>query len=209
MTEDGITLIDTWELPEDRIEESIARWRERVGLIHTAPGFRNARLHRRLHPESRLGLVNVAQWDSVEARDEALAHPRFTASAATAAGYATVRGGWYRVAAESATTENNVGDGPGIAFVTAFELPAERIDEWLPHWLGQAELMSKEPGFRGSRLHRAVDPDTRFQLVGIAHWDSPGAWRAAHDGPRFRQHASTAPGFATATPGLFRVAAEF
>ncbi|WP_030418810.1 antibiotic biosynthesis monooxygenase family protein [Streptomyces sp. NRRL F-5065] len=99
MTDDGITLIDAWEVPEDRIDESLARWRERVGLIHTAPGFRDARLHRGLHPESRLGLVNVAHWDSVEARDEALAHPAFTASAATAAGYATVHGGWYQVAA--------------------------------------------------------------------------------------------------------------
>lgn len=83
MTDNGITLIDAWELPEDRIDESIARWRERVGLIHAAPGFRDARLHRRLYPESRPGLVNVAHWDSIEARDEALTNPDFTASAAT------------------------------------------------------------------------------------------------------------------------------
>ncbi|WP_218024153.1 antibiotic biosynthesis monooxygenase family protein [Nocardia xishanensis] len=80
MTDDGITLIDVWELPEDRIDESVARWRERVALIRTAPGFRDARMHRRLDPEARLGLVNVAHWDSIEARDEALANPGFTAS---------------------------------------------------------------------------------------------------------------------------------
>ncbi|CAL9336223.1 hypothetical protein SUDANB176_00171 [Streptomyces sp. enrichment culture] len=202
-------MIDAWELPEDRIDESIARWRERVGLIHTAPGFRNARLHRRLHPESRLGLVNVAQWDSVEARDEALAHPDFTASAATAAGYATVYGGWYQVAVELTAMENSAGEGPGITSINAFELPAERIDEWLPHWLNRAELMSKAPGFRGSRLHRAVDPDTRFQLVGITHWDNPDAWRTAHNDSHIQQHPSTSPDFATADPALFRVAVEF
>ncbi|WP_338483204.1 antibiotic biosynthesis monooxygenase [Streptomyces sp. SCSIO 75703] len=209
MTDDGITLIDAWEVPEDRIDESLARWRERVGLIHTAPGFRDARLHRGLHPESRLGLVNVAHWDSVEARDEALAHPAFTASAATAAGYATVHGGWYQVAAAFRTERNGSGGGPGITFVNAFEVPAERIDDFLPHWLGRAELMSKAPGFRDDRLHRAVAPDTRFQLVGIAHWDSPEAWRTAVNDPRFQQPLSASPDFAVAHPALFRVVAEF
>ncbi|MCP9989120.1 antibiotic biosynthesis monooxygenase [Streptomyces sudanensis] len=209
MTDNGITLIDAWELPEDRIDESVARWRERVTLIRTAPGFRDARLHRRVHPESRLGLVNVAHWDSVEARDEALAHPDFTASAATAAGYATVHGGWYQVAAEWATVEGSAGEGPGITLINAFELPAERIDEWLPHRLDQAELMSKAPGFRDSRLHRAVAPDTRFQLVDIAHWDSPEAWHAADSDSRLRQPPSTSPDFAVATPALFRVVAGF
>ncbi|MFF8592978.1 antibiotic biosynthesis monooxygenase family protein [Streptomyces sp. NPDC015220] len=209
MTDNGITLIDAWELPEDRMDESIARWRERVGLIHTAPGFRDARLHRRLHPESRLGLINVAHWDSIEARDEALANPGFTASAATAADYATVHGGWYQVAAEFRTAGNSSGEGPGITFVNAYELPAERIDEFLPRWLAHAEPMSKAPGFRDNRLHRAMDPDTRFQLVSIAHWDSPEAWRTADNDPRLQQPPSASPDYAAASPSLFRVVVEF
>lgn len=209
MTDSGITLIDAWELPEDRIDESIARWRERVELIRAAPGFRDARLHRRLSPESRLGLVNVAHWDSIEARDAALANPAFTASAATAASYATVHGGWYEVAAEFGAMGNNSSEGLGITFINVFELPAERIDEFLPHWLGRAKLMSKAPGFRDNRLHRAVDPDTRFQLVSIAHWDSPDAWRTAGNDPRFRQCLSTFPDFAIADSALFRVVVEF
>ncbi|MFF9457657.1 antibiotic biosynthesis monooxygenase family protein [Streptomyces flaveolus] len=209
MTDDGITLIDAWELPEDRIDESIARWRERVGLIHTAPGFRDARLHRRLHPESRLGLVNVAHWDSTEARDAALSNPTFTASAATAAGYATVHGGWYQVAAEFRTVGNNSGEGPGITFVNAFEMSAERIDEFLPHWLGRAELMSKALGFRDTQLHRAVAPETRFQLVSIAHWDSPEAWHTADNDPRYQPPLSACPDFAIANPALFRAVAAF
>jgi heme-degrading monooxygenase HmoA len=209
VTDNGITLIDAWELPEDRIDESIARWRERVGLIHAAPGFRDARLHRRLSPESRLGLVNVAHWDSIEARDEALAHPDFTASAATAASYATVHGGWYQVAAEFHAEENGSGEGPGVTIVNAFEPPAERVDEFLPHWLDRAELVSKAPGFRDSRLHRAVDPDARFQLVGIAHWDSPDAWHTADNDPHFRQRLSAFPDFAIDNPALFRVVVEF
>lgn len=97
----------------------------------------------------------------------------------------------------------------GITLIDAWELPEDRIDEFLPHWLDRAEAMGKVPGFRDNRLHRAVDPDTRFQLVGVAHWDSPEAWRTADNDPRFQQHLSVPPDFAIANPSLFRVAARF
>lgn len=149
----------------------------------------------------------MAHWDSVEARDTALSNPAFTASAATTTNYATVRGGWYHVAAEFGTAGS--GDGPGITFINAFEISADQIEEFLPHWRTRAELMASAPGFRDNRLHRAVDPDTGFQLVNIAHWESPEAWDAARKNPRFQQRLSAAPDYATPNPALFRVAAEF
>lgn len=120
-----------------------------------------------------------------------------------------MHGGWYEVAAEFRAVGDGSGEGPGITVVNAFELPSEGTDEFLPHWLGRAELMSKAPGFRDSRLHRAVDPHTRFQLVCIAHWDSPDAWRTADNDPRFQQSLSTSPDFAIADPMLFRAVVEF
>ncbi|NYV74555.1 antibiotic biosynthesis monooxygenase [Streptomyces sp. UH6] len=207
-TDDGITLIDVWELPEERIDEAIARWKERVALIHTAPGFRDARLHRGLDPEAaRFGLVNVAHWDSVEARDKALTHPGFTASAATTTGYAVVHGGWYRVAAAFGAQ----GDGSGVTVVEAFELPAERLDGFLPQWSDRVELTSEAPGFQHARLHRAVAPDTRFQAVGVAHWDSPEAWRTATaaGGPPILEHPSAPPGFTATGPLLLRSVAAY
>ncbi|GAA3885755.1 antibiotic biosynthesis monooxygenase family protein [Streptomyces sedi] len=209
VTDYGSTLIDVWELPEERIDASVARWRERVGLIRTAPGFRDARLHRRLSPEAPFGLVNVAHWDSVEARDEALAHPGFTASAATANGYATVHGGWYDVVADlTAPGGGDAGAGAGITFVSVFELPEEQVDAILPHWLDHAESVSKAPGFRDGRLHRAVAPDARFPLVLVARWDSVDAWRAADDDVH-RRGLPPLPEHGAAHPALFRTVAAF
>ncbi|EID52847.1 antibiotic biosynthesis monooxygenase family protein [Saccharomonospora xinjiangensis] len=204
MTDNGVTLIDAWELPEERVGQTIARWRERVALVHTAPGFRDARLHHRMDPQARLGLVNVAHWDSAEDRDEALADPGFVASAATASSYATVRGGWYHVVADVRAADGDQAQGQPVTVVTAFELPAERIDGFVPRWLAHAEVLSKAPGFRDDLLHRAVEPDTHFQLVGIAHWDDLEAWRAADDEFPFADFA-----FVSAHVAPFRVAAEF
>ncbi|RII20722.1 Antibiotic biosynthesis monooxygenase [Streptomyces sp. YIM 130001] len=117
------------------------------------------------------------------------------------------------MAAELRAEETDLGEGrrqSGVTLVTVYELPPARIDEFLPYWRERAESMSKAPGFRDDRLHRAVDAGTRFQLVGISHWDSPEAWRAAANDPRFQPSRLTAlPDFAVADPALFRVAAEF
>jgi heme oxygenase (mycobilin-producing) len=52
-------------------------------------------------------------------------------------------------------------DGP-VTLINVFEVPAEEVD-----------------AFRDTRLHRAVSPQARFQLVNVAHWDSQAQLDAA------------------------------
>lgn len=107
-----------------------------------------------------------------------------------------------RGGAETRTTE-------GVVFVNAIELPAERIDEFVEQWRDRAVLMRTAPGFRDVRLHRALLPDARFQLVNIAHWDSVEACEAAGSNPTVVASVGEARTIATAYPALYRVAAEY
>lgn len=59
-----ITLINVFEVPADQVDEFIAQWRVRSTIMATAPGFRDARLHRAVSSRARFQLVNVAHWDS-------------------------------------------------------------------------------------------------------------------------------------------------
>ncbi|MFI6314513.1 DJ-1/PfpI family protein [Nocardia fusca] len=106
-----------------------------------------------------------------------------------------------------------VGDEPrtteGVTFVNAIELPAERIDEFIHQWRARAALMRTAPGFRDVRLHRAILPDARFQLVNIAHWDSAEACAAAGLNPTVLASVDEARTIATAHPAVYRVAAEY
>ncbi|MFI2332220.1 DJ-1/PfpI family protein [Nocardia rhamnosiphila] len=105
------------------------------------------------------------------------------------------------------------GDEPrtteGVTFVNAIELPAELIDEFVHQWRARAARMRTAPGFRDVRLHRAILPDARFQLVDIAHWDSAEACEAAGLNPTVVASADEARTIATAHPALYRVAAEY
>jgi heme oxygenase (mycobilin-producing) len=99
-----------------------------------------------------------------------------------------------------------------FVFVNAFEIPADQIDAFLTGWQDRADFMRRQPGFGGYRMLRALSPDSRFQLINIARWDSPEAFRDATADPGFRkqlQELNDNPEFdVTAVPGLYRVALE-
>lgn len=98
---------------------------------------------------------------------------------------------------------------PGVTFINVIELPAAEVDDFLVHWRERVARMRTAPGFRDVRLHRALLPDARFQLVNIAHWDSAEDCRAAGADPAVTASVAEAEKSAKAYPGLYHVIAEF
>ncbi|MFD0365657.1 antibiotic biosynthesis monooxygenase family protein [Nocardia sp. GCM10030253] len=97
----------------------------------------------------------------------------------------------------------------GITFINVFEIPADQIEEFVDNWHERARLMRAAPGFRDVRLHRAILPDTRFQLVNVAHWDSAEACEAAGANPAVVSSVDAARKVASANPALYEVVAEY
>ena len=114
----------------------------------------------------------------------------------------------------SSVSENTrpIGDGP-VTLINVFEVPVEQIDTFIAQWRERAKIMSAAPGFRDSRLHRALSPQTRFQIVNVAHWDSRQAWEAATANPEFqdRLRALTEDPEAqiSANPALYQIVVDY
>jgi heme-degrading monooxygenase HmoA len=53
-------------------------------------------------------------------------------------------------------------DGP-ITVINVFEVPAERVGEFITQWRARAEIMAAAPGFRDTRLHRSKLPASSFE----------------------------------------------
>jgi hypothetical protein len=64
-----------------------------------------------------------------------------------------------------------------------------------------------------TRLHRALSPDSRFQLVNVAHWESLEAYLAATADAEFQQRVTAAAADRQALiatyPALYQVVVEF
>ncbi|GAA1549995.1 antibiotic biosynthesis monooxygenase family protein [Brevibacterium picturae] len=97
----------------------------------------------------------------------------------------------------------------GVTFINVIEVPAERVDEFVEQWRERVALMRVAPGFRDVRLHRALLPDARFQLVNVAHWDSAEACEAAGLNLMVVASVDEARKVADAEPGLYEVIEHF
>jgi heme oxygenase (mycobilin-producing) len=106
-------------------------------------------------------------------------------------------------------TQPEPASGP-VTLINAFEIAPEQLDTFLAGWRERAEFMSTQPGFRSFRLHRSLSPDSRFQLINVAEWDSADALQAATSQPAFTDSVrrSVAECQVSAYPAIYRVAFE-
>jgi heme-degrading monooxygenase HmoA len=68
-----------------------------------------------------------------------------------------------------------------VVFVNCMRFDPEHHDAAFAAWERVNRYMVAKPGYRWHRLHRRLDDDAPFGLVNVVEWESPDAWRAAHD----------------------------
>ena len=105
---------------------------------------------------------------------------------------------------------NETRDSGPITLINVFEICPDDVERFMQQWRERADFLGRQPGFRSLRLHRALNPDSRFQLVNVAEWDSAEALRAATAQDFFQQSARRSMDqFAVAAhPGIYRVVIE-
>jgi heme-degrading monooxygenase HmoA len=83
---------------------------------------------------------------------------------------------------------------PNVVLINPFEVP-ENVgdDQFMGGWQRAADYLRSQPGFVGTRLHRAISPNARFRFVNVAEWESPQAFQAAVTSETFRNMAGGTP----------------
>jgi heme-degrading monooxygenase HmoA len=101
-------------------------------------------------------------------------------------------------------------DPAPITLINVFEIAPDDIDPFLHEWRERADFMARQPGFRSLRLHRALSPDARFQVVNVAEWDSAEALQVATSQDFFQQSVqrSVREFAVSAHPAVYRVVVE-
>ena len=75
-----VTLINAFTVPPEESDRFLVRWKDNARVMAGRPGFIRARMYRSLVDDAELRFINVAEWESGAALDEALANPEWRAS---------------------------------------------------------------------------------------------------------------------------------
>ncbi len=94
-----------------------------------------------------------------------------------------------------------------VVLINVFEVQPGTEEEAVRYWEAARDFLSRQPGYVSTRLHRALRPDARFQLVNVAEWASAEAFQAATARMQRELAAAPPPGLRF-TPGLYRVVRE-
>jgi heme-degrading monooxygenase HmoA len=59
-----VVLINTFKVPEGKIQESIEYWESHRDSMRDQPGYVSTKLHQSIRPGATFQLVNIAIWES-------------------------------------------------------------------------------------------------------------------------------------------------
>jgi len=66
-----------------------------------------------------------------------------------------------------------------VTLINVFEVPQGRLEETIRFWEAARDVLMRQPGYVSTRLHQAITPDARFQLINVAVWESTATFAAA------------------------------
>lgn len=66
-----------------------------------------------------------------------------------------------------------------VTVVNLITMPAAAADAFVHGWQNTTAPLRDAPGFRGTRLLRALSPEDPYQVINVAQWDSIQQWRTA------------------------------
>ena len=67
----SVTLINVFEVSPGQEEAAVNYWERARAFLAQQPGYRSTRLHQALSPQARFLLINIAEWESAEAFQQA------------------------------------------------------------------------------------------------------------------------------------------
>jgi heme-degrading monooxygenase HmoA len=70
-----VTVINPFEVPQGREDEALSMWDAFAEYFRKQPGYISTKLHKAINADARFHLVNIAEWDSVEAFQAAISNP--------------------------------------------------------------------------------------------------------------------------------------
>ena len=74
---------------------------------------------------------------------------------------------------------SDMSDTPPVVLINPFIVPEGKVDEAIAAWEVSRDFLAEQPGYISTKLHQSLATDAQYQLINVAVWSSPEAFKAA------------------------------
>lgn len=93
-----------------------------------------------------------------------------------------------------------------VILINVFEVPVGTESDFIAWWKKSSEALQGEPGFIEATLHHSLKPESRFQFINVARWETEESLAQARiKNKDILQSLSVGKG----TPSLYEVAFRY
>ena len=192
--EGAIILINPFEVPAEAEDVFVDAWERAREFLKGQPGYIDTALHRALASDAEFRFINVAQWESPQTLQAAMAQPEFPGREMPFRAHPAL----YRVIREDGSDTE-----AGVVLINAFEVPAGSEEDFIAGWERTRDVLKAKNAYLSTRLHQSLSPEADFRFVNIGRYESPQAFQTAVQDPEFRQAAASLA--YRPRPGLYEV----
>jgi len=75
--------------------------------------------------------------------------------------------------------ETMTSEKTSVILINPFTVPVGKVDEAIKAWEAGRDFLSQQPGYISTKLHQSLTTEAQYQLINVAEWESPEAFRAA------------------------------
>ena len=68
-----------------------------------------------------------------------------------------------------------------VTLINVFSVPKGKEDEFVQWWEAVKVDITKNPGFISGKFHRSIKPNSRFNFINVAIWESEDVYWKAYE----------------------------
>jgi heme oxygenase (mycobilin-producing) len=96
-----------------------------------------------------------------------------------------------------------------VILINVFSVPKGKEDDFVKWWQDVKASITKQPGFISGKFHRSIKPDSKFNFINVAIWESEDVYWKAYEKSAAPMKSKLDNMGAEMVPALYNVAFEY
>lgn len=96
-----------------------------------------------------------------------------------------------------------------VTLINLFSVPKDKEDDFVKWWQEVKGSITKQPGFISGKFHKSITPNSKFNFINVAVWESEEIYWKAYEKSVTPMKAKLAQLGVEMVPALYNVVFEY